>query len=796
MANESGKRSGLIARGSELLIRFRWVYLGLCAVLTILFCLSVRHVAVRTVFSDFVPTGQPITDVFNKYRNFGNPLLVQLLVKAEDGAVFTPEGLGKVFRLTQAVDLIPGVDHEHVISIASPKIRMTRATPNGVMALPVMEDEPPHNQEEADEVHRRARAAKAVYGILVSSDESAALIEVGFREGETDYEQVFQAVNKLLDKESDAKYRVVAAGRVMLVGWVYLYGRQAFWIFIVSLLIIGIMHFDYMRSFTGAATPLIAATVSTIWGVGAAGVLGINIDPMTLVIPVLLTARALSHSVQMTRRYYEVLYYSGNKIAAATASMQAMFVPALLAILCDAIGLYFVWFAPIPLLKKLAILYGTWSLLLIPTIEFLTPVLLAVLPPPRDVSIFITRTVPSLSTRIIGPAQRLFAETIAPRWRWITLTVTIASGIVAGVYSLGRPVGNVAVGSPLLFANHEFNNAEREINASLAGTTSLNVIWEGKVKQAVRTAAVNNSISEFQDRIEDLGGAATTLSLADYVSPANALINGGNPKWLPVDNSNAAVGGTISVLTLGSSVRNLSRVTDYELKDACVTLWYKDLKHSTVNHAIETVKKALGPLLGDGKQEFAVRLGAGPVALQYVTDEVVERADKEILFYLLIGMFVVSALTYGSAVAAAILMAPLLLSQFFTGMVMYFYGIGLDLNTLPVNAIGLGVGIDYGIYLLSRICDEYQSAGDGDVTGASARAVDTAGEATLFVAATITLGVLPWYFLASLKFLSDLGFMLVLTMAFNAIMAMIVVPLQVVLLKPKFLARVRLMRHA
>ncbi len=796
MEERKPERKRWSSRASDLFIRGRWVYLLICAALTVFFSVGLTRVTVKTIFSDFVPTDNAITDVFRRYLNFGNPLLVQILVKAKEGSIYTPDGLAKVFRLTQAVDLIPGVDHEHVISIASPKIRMTKATPRGVMSLPVMEDVAPKTQAEADEVRRRAREAKAVSGILVSKDEKAALVEVGFREGTADYEQVFHQVNDLISKESDSNYEVVAAGRVMLVGWVYLYGRQALWIFIASLLIIGVMHFDYMRSFTGAATPLIAATVATIWGVGAGGWLGLNIDPMTLVIPVLLTARALSHSVQMTRRYYETLYEQGNQLTAASSSLEAMFAPALLAIICDALGLYFVWFVPVPLLKKMAILYGTWSMLLIPAIELLTPVLLAVLPPPRDVSIFITRTAPSLSTRLISPLQRFFARTISPQWRAASAIFVVLSGVFAFYYSAKRPVGNVEVGSPLLFPQHPFNLAEREINESLAGTTFLNVIWEGKVNQAVRTAALSESMSHFQDRIDDMNGAAATLSIADLMAPANALINGGNPKWLPVDHSNAAVGGTISVLTFGSSVRNLSRVVDYELKSGDVILWYKDLKHSTVEKAIATVRKALGPLLDKGTKEFDVKLGAGPVALQYVTDEVVREADIRILVYLLAGIFAISAITYGSLVAAGVLLVPLLLSQFFTGMVMYFKGIGLDLNTLPVNAIGLGVGIDYGIYLLSRICDEYQVAGDGDVTAASERAIDTAGEATLFVAATITLGVLPWYFMAGLKFLSDLGFMLVLTMAFNAVMAMIVVPLEVVLLKPKFLGRVRLMRHA
>ena len=291
MSQETDKEKSSAQRLAEAFIKRSGLFIAGIALLTVFFAYGWTKVAVRTVFSDFVPSNDPITDTFRKHINFGNPLLVQILIKAKHGSIFTPEGLAKVYRLTQAVDLIPGVDHEHVISIASPKIRMNRATPTGVDSLPVMEDNAPANQGEADEVRRRARNALAVYGILVSPDESAALLEVGFHEDTVDYDTAFQRVNELIAKENNGNYQALAAGRVMLTGWVYLYGRRAFWIFVASLLIIAVMHVDYMRSFTGAATPLISAAVATIWGVGLAGWMGLNVDPMTLVIPVLLTAR-------------------------------------------------------------------------------------------------------------------------------------------------------------------------------------------------------------------------------------------------------------------------------------------------------------------------------------------------------------------------------------------------------------------------------------------------------------------------------------------------------------------------
>src|SRR6266478_6528845 len=207
MSQETDKEKSSAQQLAEGFIKRSGLFIAVIAVLTVFFAYGWTKVAVRTVFSDFVPSNDPITDTFRKHINFGNPLLVQILIKAKHGSIFTPEGLAKVYRLTQAVDLIPGVDHEHVISIASPKIRMNRATPTGVDSLPVMEDNAPANQGEADEVRRRARNALAVYGILVSPDESAALLEVGFHEDTVDYDTAFQRVNELIAKENNGNYQ-------------------------------------------------------------------------------------------------------------------------------------------------------------------------------------------------------------------------------------------------------------------------------------------------------------------------------------------------------------------------------------------------------------------------------------------------------------------------------------------------------------------------------------------------------------------------------------------------------------
>jgi predicted RND superfamily exporter protein len=782
-------------RTAHFLIRYRWQYIGLCGVITLLAIIGSTRMEFRTSFSDLLPKRSTVIDTFKQYSQFSTPINVEILIKVKNGTIYTPDTLARIWRLTRAIDLIPSIDHVTITSIASSKVRVTRATPEGAESVPVMPDLPPKDEAGAMGVRDRARIAPGVTNILVSPDEKAAMLSAGFHENGIDFMLVWNRVHEMLDKEASPNVEFYPAGRVMLIGWVYYYGEQAAWIFLLSFALITIAHVDYMRSLAGAATPLIACALSAIWGVGAGGWMGLNLEPLTLVVPVLLIARALSHSLQMTRRYYEILYEVKDKNLAAGGALASMFAPACLGIMCDVAGLYMTILAPIPIVQKLGVLCGTWSLLLIPSVVMLTPCLLAVLPPPKDVSVFITHEVRSISTHLIEPVQAVVAKLVEPGWRFATLGVLIVLGAIVIHLSSLRAIGNTTVGTPLLWPNSEFNQAEAEINKNLAGTVTLNVVWEGKVEHALKYPETFQSMQDFQHNIEAMHGAYGTLSISDYLRATNRLIRGGDPGWLPVDLKEREVANDLFWTLTGHSLEDVAILATANMQSGDVILWYKDLRSTTVNAAMAAVQKALEPILREPSKVYHIRMAAGSVALQYAMDQVVVQSNWRILVYLLAAIFVMCVITYSSAVAALMLLVPLAFAQFSTDAVMYMRGLGLDVNTLPVVAVGLGVGIDYGIYLISRMCDEFQRVGDGDVQAAVMRAILTTGEATFFVAFTMIAGVLPWYFFSNLAFLADMGWMLAWVMLFNCILAMVVLPIEVVFIKPKFLGRVKLMSH-
>jgi hypothetical protein len=348
-------------------------------------------------------------------------------------------------------------------------------------------------------------------------------------------------------------------------------------------------------------------------------------------------------------------------------------------------------------------------------------------------------------------------------------------------------IGNPVEGSNLLWSDSEYNIAVSKINSHFPGLNTLEIIYEVKEEEQERLLKQADTIFKMgwlQRLVESADSPPeATLSFADYLPEANRLFSGGNPKWAPLDNSDMAVSAAGGAVLFGSSPKAFSHVTDFVQQNGTVSLWYKDNKQETVDTALAQVREALDEI-GLDHEKFRIRLGSGTIALQQSINDTVDKYQYLILLFLNIVILITCSYAYRSLVAGFLLLIPVNMSNCFLAAVMVYMGIGLDVNTLPIAAIGIGVGIDYGIYLLSRICEEYQESKDYGL--AILASVATTGKAIFFTATIVLLGILPWYFMSELKFLADMGLLLVMVMLINMVIALIVVPLLVWLMKPKF----------
>ena len=771
-----------------------WIVFG---VITAGFAAGLPHVQLKTIFSDLLPKDDPFVQVFKDHPNFGNPLTMTIMIKRKDGDIYNAETLGKVWQLTRDVDLTPGVDHDQILSIATEKARYAEATPFGIDMRPLMENSVPSTPEELQDFRGRVDKSPNARTFLISGDSSATLINATFIEQRLDYGVAFDYVQGLVEAARDEHHDVYLAGQPALTGWVYKYQSQMFWIFAVTLGALILSLALYMRNVVGVVTPIVTSAVAAIWGFGLTGWLKSPIEPLLMIVPLLLVARSFSHCVQFTERYYEIFAHVKDRKQAAEITMGVMMAPSVLGIFTDIVGVFLIAIAPIPAMERFALFCGFWCIWLIPTGVVLISLLLASLPPPKNIEALVGHDGEQ------SPFQKKFQAVLRGTSKLsygkparITAPIVAVFAVFAVFTALQIKIGNPVEGSNLLWHDSEYNEAIRKINSHFPGVNTLEIVLEPKnpddPNRVARQADTVMTMFRLQSELEK-GSAPprATLSFGDYLMEGNRLFAGGNPKWLPLDPTNAAVNAAAIAVTLGSSTKAFSHVIDFNMQNSTVSLWYKDNKQETVDAALAAATTAVNNV-GIDHETFIVRLGTGTIALQQATNHVVERYHWTIIGLLNLVILMGCSLAYRSIVAGLILLVPVNLANFTLNASMHLIGIGLDINSLMVAAIGVGVGIDYGIYLLSRICEEYH-AQDQDWGRAITASLTTTGKAIMFTASIMLIGILPWYFLSELKFMADMGLLLVLIMLINMVLALVVLPLLVWFVNPKFLSRTDLL---
>ena len=705
---------GIRYRVAELTMKHRTLSALILFGFTAFFAVGIKDVELRTIFSDLFPKTHPFVETYSDHPNFGNPLTVTMMLKRTDGQdVYNFETISKVWRLTREIDLTPGVDHDQILSITTEKARYAEATPFGIDLRPLMDDKPPESAEAIADFKKRVDKAPNVRTFLISADETATIVQATFIEQKLDYGVVFEFVQDLAEKERDENHEIYVAGQPILTGWVYFYEHQMLGIFAITATALLLSLVIYMQNIPGVVTPLAVSIVAAIWGFGFVGWIGDPIEPLIMVVPLLLVARSFSHCVQFIERYYEIYYEIKDRRKAAELALGVMMAPGVLGIVTDSAGLFLIAVAPIPVMERFAIFCGFWALILVPAILFLSPIMLSWFPAPKNVAKLIGKADERTWHDGIIDLLRDHRQSQPRRGRAKVTTAVVLVLLVGGMWlALQIKVGNPTEGSNLLFYDSDFNTAVRAINSHFPGLMTLEIVFEVKDADAesrlLRTEEAVQTMFKLQRALEaSESPPEATLSFADYLPEANRLFSGGNPKWSPIDTSNEATNAAVGALLLGSSTKAYSHVSDFELENGTVSLWYKDNKQETVDVALEQTRAALEQI-GIDKENFRIRLGTGAIALQQSVNDTVDYYQWVILAALNAVILLTCSFAYRSIAAGILLLIPVNFSNMLLGAVMVLMGIGLDVNSLPIAAIGIGVGIDYGIYLLSRICEEFR----------------------------------------------------------------------------------------
>lgn len=780
---EGHRRANEIAeRMATWMLHHRVVTSLLVLVPTIILGIKIPTIEVYSRFADLLPQQHSFIENYNRMKDtFGGANVVTMSLEANEGDIFTKKTLEKVRMLTEEVDLITGVNHYQVASIAHPKIRRLRTTAGGLIkSEPVLPKEIPSTEEGLKELREAMYNNDVVYGTYVSEDGEAALIRAGFDEERLNYSEIFTRLRELREQvEADGETRLYITGEPMLKGWIYHYSSQLWTIFGVTLAIIVGLLFFHFRSVVGVMLPLIGTGMSAIWGLGFVGWLGYNLDPLVLVVPILISARTASHCVQMVERYLDELRSGQPRFEAARVAMGELMLPAAIAIFTDAAGLLVLSVASIPLIRNLGIFCSFWSFSNLFTVPILMPLLLTVLPTPRTA--YARSWSYSLATRLM---EKIAGFLSSPRSTVPVLGLALLIVVGAIWQGAGVTVGEESPGSPILFPDSDYNVAAAHIADEFAGANQFSVYLEGDRRHIMKDPRVVRKMEEFRLHMTQAEKAGGTRDIPTLVRSVNRLYHFDDPRWSALPSTPEEIGNILFLYEAGAAVPGvIQEYMDLEGQTANFVTFFKDRTGETVHTAIEQAESFVkqNPIEG-----VEYRFAGGIVGVTAAQNQEVERSELLQTSLIIIVVMLSVLLTYRSPAAAGLVFVVLAMAVIVNRAYMGMRGIGLNVNTLPVTAVGIGVGVDYAIYVLDRIKEEVRRR---SLPEALRVTLSTTGVAVVFTAVTVVGGVVYWIPGSDLRFNSEMAMLLSLLMVSNMIGAVTILPLLIRVLRPRFVMR-------
>ncbi len=765
---------------SELCIRHRRLVVALIMGITLLMSLVLLRIDVRTVFSDMVPKGHPYVEVHEQYKEtFGGSNKVTIVVKSEDGEIFQPAILTEIQRVTRALAKVSGVNPFQIVSLASRKLKSVNASSMGIESVPLMWPGVPADDAGIRQLREAVINNPLVYGIYVDRDLESALIQVDFYDQKVDYGKIFPQINAIFDASpipDRVSYHLV--GEPILYGWVDHYLDETVVIALLSLGAMLLALFLLNRTWRGALLPLLSGTVSAIWALAIGVMLGFNFDPLVIVVAFIITARCFSHSVQLITRFDDICDGDGlAPRAAAEATMKELFRPGLLGLISDAGAILCVLLTPIPLLQKVSIIGAIWVMTIMFSAVVLTPVLLSWVKVPL-------RYAHPLNLRfildaVLGVAYRLAAG----RGAYMVLPVTTILVALLLAKATGLTIGDAAPGSPILWPQASFNQDSALINQRYPGTEQMFVVLEGDRTDALKRVDALDWMQRFQRRMERLPQVGGSVSLADIVVDVRRNLYEGNPRYRELGASQIENGELISFYMQGAAPDDLAQFADPLFQNGSVLLMLRDRRGDTLRQAIYQIKHFIDENPLDG---FKIRMAGGSMGITAAINEVLLSDQIEAIALALLVVIVSCLLVYRSSASGVFFIVPVLISNVVTFAFMAWQGIGMSISTLPVVALGIGLGVDYAFYIVDSIKEYLEKYPNADPRDAIRQALFSAGRGVLLTSVTLAAGVLLWA-ASSLRFQAEMGMLIGLWLLVSAFTSLLVMPSLVRILKPAFI---------
>ncbi|WP_248768782.1 MMPL family transporter [Pseudomonas sp. MWU12-2345] len=781
------RRSG--NRLERLVFNHRPLFMLLMALATVVLgYMGATRLELRPSFENMIPRSQPYIQNFlenrQSLRGLGNS--VRVVIENTRGDIFDPAYLDVLKQVNDQLFLAEGVDRAWMKSLWSPAVRWTEVTEDGFQGGPVMPDTYEGKPEQIEQLRQNISRAGLV-GSLVASDFKSSMLVVPLLDKAVAGGRPinYQAFSQMLEEQLRDKIEFAGdsaarkAGeegkgpyKVRVIGFAKLMGDlidgliQVMMFFGLAVVTSLAIIFLYTRCVRSTLLVVGCSLVAVIWQLGIVAWLGYAIDPYSVLVPFLIFAIGVSHAAQKMNGIMQDIARGTHRLIAARYTFRRLFIAGVTALLADAVGFAVLMVIDIPVIKDLAITASIGVAVLIFTSLLLMPVALSY------VGVGAKAAERALKIDNRADSHRGFGKL----WDWLdrfttvkwargAVLIALLMGISGFLISLHLKVGDLESGAPELRVDSRYNRDNAYITHHYALSSDLFAVMIKTPAEGCLSYKTLILADRLAWELQQYPGVQATASLVNAVRQITAGTYEGNPKLNSIQRNQDVLNYAAQQASVNSpELFN----TDCSLMP--VIAFLKDHKAQTLDAVVGIADKFAKDNSSPDRQFL---LAAGTAGIEAATNIVVREANRTMLLYVYTAVTLFCLLTFRSWRATLVALLPLVLTSILCEALMVVMGIGVKVATLPVIALGVGIGVDYALYLLS-VQLHYQRQGL-PLALAYRNAVAFTGRVVGLVGITLAAGVVCWAW-SPIKFQADMGILLTFMFLWNMLGALILIP--------------------
>ncbi|MDJ0751090.1 MAG: MMPL family transporter [Woeseiaceae bacterium] len=759
----------------RLLFEHRLIVIAVFALLTVFFGYHASQLKPDASFEKMIPTAHPYIQNYLDNRadlaSLGNS--IRIIVQTTEGDIFDKEFQEALQQINDEVFYIAGVDRAGLQSIWTPNIRWSEVTEEGFRGGAVIPNGYDGSPEKLEQLRANILRSGQVGRLVANNFRSATIIapltdtnpETGER---LDYRDFSDSIEELVrNKYETDTIKIRVTGFAKIVGDLIEGAAQVALFFLAAFVITKVLLLLYSRCYWATLIPLLCSTIAVIWQLGLLRALGFGLDPYSMLVPFLVFAIGISHGVQIVNNIAARFYFGVGALWSARRAFRALYVAGFIALVSDGIGFLTLMVIEIPVIQELAMTASIGVAVLIFTNLLLMPVLLSYTGLTNYCMRYVRRRQEKPSR--LWPFISNFAKPPFAPAAVIAAIVLFAFGFHGGQ---DLRIGDLDPGAPELRPDSRYNLDNAFLTENYSTSTDVFVVMVVTPPQQCGDYETVSAIDRFQEVISDTPGVQSVISLVNISRRVTMAMNEGNPKWYTLSSNRYILNNSLAHVP--------SNLINTDCSMVPVLVFLNDHKAETLDAVVADVEAFAEQYNSD-----AVRflLAAGNSGIESATNIVISKAQYQMLALVYGVVSFLVFVTFRSWRPVACIVIPLALTSVLGQALMAYLGIGVKVATLPVIALGVGIGVDYGIYIYSKM-DTYLQRGL-DVYESYVKTLQTTGMAVGFTGITLAIGVGTWIF-SPIKFQADMGLMLTFMFLWNMLGALTLLPaLAHYLVKPK-----------